>query len=91
MLAKVKPYEITKIVSTQECYVDKQTLQAYNIGVFTWTFKAEEDKVWIVTILPEEFRKIQVHTHAMTICIKVGLESYFLLPSWGMDALRAHS
>ena len=44
MLAKVGPYEITKIVPAQECYIDKQTLQAYNIRVFTGTFKTEEDK-----------------------------------------------
>ena len=45
MLAKVGPFEITKIVLAQECYVDKQTLQAYNIGVFIGTFKIEEDKI----------------------------------------------
>ena len=56
MLAEVGPYEITKIVPAQECYIDKQTLQAYNIKVFTGTFKTEEDKVWSVTILPEEIR-----------------------------------
>ena len=56
MLAEVRLFEITKIILAQECYVDKQTLQAYNIGVFTGTFKTEEDKVWTVTILPEEFR-----------------------------------
>ena len=70
--------------------MDKQTLQAYNIGVFTGTFKTEEDKVWTVTILLEEFRQIQVHTDAMEIYTKVGLESYFSLPSWGMDILWAH-
>ena len=90
MLAEVGPFEITKIVPAQECYVDKQTLQAYNIGVFTGTFKTEEDKVWTVTILPEEFQQIQVHTNAMAIYIKVGLESYFSLLSWGMDVLQAH-
>ena len=81
MLAKVGPFQITKIVPTQECYVDKQTLQAYNIGVFTGTFKTEEEKVWTVTILPEEFRQIQVHADAMAIYDKVGLESYFSLSS----------
>ena len=56
MLAKVGPHEITKIVPAQECYIHKQKLQAYNIGVFTSTFKTEEDKVWSVTILPKEIR-----------------------------------
>ena len=55
LLAEVEPFKITKIVLAQECYVDKQTLQAYNIGVFTGTFKTEEEKVWTVTILPKEF------------------------------------
>ena len=45
MLAKVGPFKITKIVPAQECYVDKKTLQAYNIGVFTGTFKTKEDKI----------------------------------------------
>ena len=49
LLAKVGPFEITKIIPTQECYVDKQTLQAYNIGVFISTFKTQEDKVWTMT------------------------------------------
>ena len=52
LLVEVGPFEINKIVPTQECYVDKQTLQAYNIGVFTVTFKTKEEKVWTVTILP---------------------------------------
>ena len=90
MLTEVGPYKITKIVPSQECYRDKQTLQAYNIGVFTSTFKIEEDKVWSVTILPEEIRQIQVHTDAMAIYTKVGLESYFSLPAWGMDVQKAH-
>ena len=90
MLAEVGPFKITKVVPAQECYVDKQTLQAYNIGVFTGTFKTKEDKIWIVTILPEEFRQIQVHADAMVIYTKVGLESYFSFPSWGMDVQRAH-
>ena len=55
LLVEVGPFKITKIVPAQECYVDKQTLQVYNIGVFTSTFKTEEDKVWTVTILPKEF------------------------------------
>ena len=46
--------------------------------------------MWIVTILLEELKRIQVHTNAMAIYTKVGLESYFLLPSWGMDVLQAH-
>ena len=90
MLAEVGPYEITKIVPTQECYIDKPTLQSYNIGVFTGTFKTEDEKVWSVTILPEEIRQIQVHTDAMAIYTKVGLESYFSLPAWGMDVQKAH-
>ena len=45
LLAEVEPFKITKIVPVQECYVDKQTLQAYNIAVFIGTFKTEEDKV----------------------------------------------
>ena len=56
MLAEVVPYKITKIVPAQECYIDKQTLQAYNIRGFTDTFKTKEDKVWSVTILTEEIR-----------------------------------
>ena len=55
LLAEVGPCKIRKIVPAQECYVDNQTLQAYNIGVFTGNFKTEEDKIWTVTILPEEF------------------------------------
>ena len=90
MLAEVGPFEITKIVPAQECYVDKQTLQAYNIGVFAGTFKTEEEKVWTMTILLEKFQKIQVHIDAMAIYVKGGLESYFSLPSWGMDVLQAH-
>ena len=90
LLAEVGPYKITKIVPAQECYVDKQTLQAYNIGVFIGIFKMEQDKVWTVTILPEEIRQIQVHTDAMAIYTKVGLESYFSLLAWGMDVQKAH-
>ena len=88
MFAQEWAYEITKIVPAQECYIDKPTLQAYNIGVFTGTFKTEDDKVWSVTILPEEIRQIQVHTDAMAIYTKVGLESYFSLPAWGMDVQK---
>ena len=90
MLAEVGPYKIAKIVPAQECYIDKPTLQAYNIGVFIGTFKTEEDKVWSVTISPEEIRQTQVHTDAMAIHTKVGLESYFSLPAWGMDVQKAH-
>ena len=42
-----------------------------------------------MTILPEEIRQIQVHTDAMAIYTKVGLESYFSLPAWGMDVQKA--
>ena len=90
MLAEVGPFEITKVIPAQECYIDKPTLQAYNMGVFTGTFKTEDDKVWSVTILPEEIRQIQVHADAMAIYTKVGLESYFSLPAWGMDVQKAH-
>ena len=41
MLAKVEPYDITKIISTQDFYISKPTLQAYNLGVFTGTYKME--------------------------------------------------
>ena len=90
MLAEVEPYKITKIISAQECYVDKSTLQAYNLGVFIGTYKTEQEVVWTMIILPEKFRKMQVHANAMAIYGKVGLESYFSLPSLGMDILRAH-
>ena len=42
---QVGPFEITKIVLAQECYVDKKTLQAYNLRVFTGTFKTKDDKI----------------------------------------------
>ena len=51
LLAEVGPFEITKIIPTQECYVDKQTLQAYSLGVFIGTYKIEEEIVWAITIL----------------------------------------
>ena len=73
-MVEVGPFKITKIILAQECYVYKQTLQAYNIGVFTDTFKTEEEKVWTVTSLPEEFWQIQLHANAMAIYVKVGLE-----------------
>ena len=39
MLEEVEPFEITKIQLVQECYVDRETLRAFEAGVFVGAFK----------------------------------------------------
>ena len=63
MLTKVGSFKIKKIVPAQECYINKATLNAFEIGMLTRMFKIESDQVWIVTIFLEEFHKL--HTLAL--------------------------
>ena len=83
-------YEITKVIPVQECYVDKETLQAYNLAVFTGSFKASDDAVWTVTILPSEFWQYHKHKDCLELFAKLGLKGFFALPAWGMDVKRCH-
>ena len=90
LLEETDNYEITKVVPVQECYVDKATLHAYKLAVFTGSFKTEADTVWSVTILPEEFWQYNKHGACSDIFSKVGLGGYFSLPAWGMDIKRCY-
>ena len=55
MLAETNTFKITKVVPDKEWYVDKATLQAYKLALFTGNFKTDADTVWSVTIFLEEF------------------------------------
>ena len=91
LLAECAPFEIAKVIPAQECYVDKATLQAFDITVFTGSFKTETDVVGTISIWPEEFRRIQAHDDdAMAVFSRVGLDPYFSLPAWGVDVERAY-
>ena len=46
MLVETDTFEITKVVLAQECYVDKATLQAYKLALFTGNFKTDANTVW---------------------------------------------
>ena len=90
MLAEIANFEITKVDPAQECYVDKATLQAYKLALFTGNFKTDTDTVWSVTIFPEEFWQFHKHVSCTDIFSKVGLDGYFNLPAWGMDVKRSY-
>ena len=70
--------------------MDKATLQAYKLALFTGNFKTDTDTVWSVTIFPEEFWQFHKHVSCTDIFSKVGLDGYFSLPSWGMDVKRSY-
>ncbi|KAI5079971.1 hypothetical protein GOP47_0005450 [Adiantum capillus-veneris] len=78
LLEEMEPFEITKIQLAQE-YIDKETLQAFNSGVFTGTFKTTEETAWTMIIQPENLQELSRHHDVATIFSEVGLMSYFTL------------
>ena len=90
LLEEVQPFEITKVQLAQECYVDKETLRACEIGVFVGTFKTREEAVWTMSILPENLQLLSKHHDTARIFDKVGLTPYFSLPPWGLDVKRSY-
>lgn len=87
-LEEAELYEITKVLPAQECYVNKETLHAYNLAMFTRTFKDQDDSIWTLTILSKEFWGYHKHAECTHIFSKVGLAGYFALPPWGMNVKR---
>lgn len=87
-LKEAETFEITKVSPAQECYVNKEMLHAYNLAVFTGSFKDQDDSTWSITILLEEFWGFHKHIDCTDIFSKVGLAGYFALPPWGMDVRK---
>lgn len=90
VLAEAEPFKITKVQLAQECYVDKETLRAFQTAIFTGSFKTAEGSPWTVSLMPDNFQPIGTHKESMKVYSKVGLQVYFSLPPWGMDVKRCY-
>ena len=85
-----EPYELLSVKLADHCYIDNEELRAFRVGLFTGKFKDLQQRIWTITLMPQELHQMHIYQHAMELYRKLGLQAFFQLPICGVDIKRVH-
>lgn len=74
----------------KHCYIDNEELRAFKVGLFLGRFKDVHDKIWTVTIMPNELKEMHTYKSAMDLFKKLKLHRFFQMPICCIDYKRVY-
>ena len=81
----MQPYEIGYIIMNDHIYIENEDMNAFGTGLFIGYFKDNSNKVWSVSLEPDELKQMHNHSGAMKCFQNMGLHNHYKMLPCGVD------